>query len=66
MVYICLRMNMSMKDVGTVVLFVMENEAIPSEHIYVITLLVEHIWPMPRPLGDEKVPRYSLNFLYNF
>ena len=53
MMEICLRMNMSMKDVGTVVFFVMENEAIPSKHIYVNTPLVEHIWPIPIPLGDE-------------
>ena len=43
MVEICLRMNMSMKDIGTRLYFVMENEAIPSKHIYVNTLLVEHI-----------------------
>ena len=43
MMEICLRMNMSMKDVGTVVFFVMENEATPSKHIYVNTPLMEHI-----------------------
>ena len=40
MMEICLRMNMSMKDAGTLVFFVMENENIPSEHIYVNTLLM--------------------------